>query len=141
MYIGFKNSGDYCLKLFQDFFLRIPCNFRKNFVDRECQYGSHFDFILAVEDIESLERFFRSVDAAARARLVLSRHVLKHFYYLISRSRWNVVEVCLREARLSREDRERLKEAFMGYLTLIEGGEMKFKTQKWTRFFHFLECS
>ncbi|GBM29163.1 hypothetical protein AVEN_97437-1 [Araneus ventricosus] len=136
---GFKNSGDNCIKLFQEFFLRIPYDFRKTFVYQECERGSHFDYMLLFEDIEALERIFRSVDAAARARLVLSRLALRHFYNLISKGRWDVVEVCLREARLSREDKERLKETFMGYLTSIEGGKMKLKTRKWTRFFHFLD--
>ncbi|GBL94867.1 hypothetical protein AVEN_197542-1 [Araneus ventricosus] len=135
----FKYSAHYYLKLLQEFFLRIPSEIWKNFVDSQCEFGSHFEWILNSEDIKPLEIFFKSLDDAARARLVFSEPALKAFHNCISIDKWDVVDLCLREASLSQEDRKRLKEAFTGYLTSIAGGAMKFKTRKWARFFHLLD--
>ncbi|GBL67893.1 hypothetical protein AVEN_16216-1, partial [Araneus ventricosus] len=82
---------------------------------------------------------FRSLDAAARTRLVFSVPALENFIYCLSIDKRDVVEVCLREAGLSMEDRKRLKEAFMEYLRSFEVGSVKLKTRKWSRFFHFLD--
>ncbi|GBN69347.1 hypothetical protein AVEN_259015-1 [Araneus ventricosus] len=139
IYESFANSGYYFQTLFQELFLLIPRDFRKSFADIECEIDSYFAHILRLQNIKALEKTFRSVDSATRAGLVCSDLASEHFYSSISRGRWNVVEVCLREARISKEDGERLKEAFIGYLTSIELGEMKLKTRKWTRFFQFLE--
>ncbi|GBM20452.1 hypothetical protein AVEN_5542-1 [Araneus ventricosus] len=135
----FKGSGDYYLKLHQEFFLRIPSDFWKNFVDSQCELGSHFDDILMEQDIKALEIFFKSLDAAAKARLVFSEPALAAFHDCISIRKWDVVEVCLREASLSQEDRKRLQEFFMGYLTSIGGGSMQLETRKWSTFFHLLD--
>ncbi|GBM41662.1 hypothetical protein AVEN_46934-1 [Araneus ventricosus] len=139
MYERLRNSGYYFQMLFQEFFLRIPCDFRKRFMDRQCESGSYFARVLHLEDKEALETTFRCVDAATRAGILFSGFAFDYFRSSISRGRWDVVAVCLREARLSKEDRERLKEAFTGYLTLIGLGEKELKTRKWTRFFQFLD--
>ncbi|GBN15516.1 hypothetical protein AVEN_52275-1 [Araneus ventricosus] len=135
----FKDSDYYCLKLFQEFFLRIPSDFWKSFVDRQCEFDSPFYTILLEQDIKALEIIFKCLDAGARARLVFSEPALETFHYCISIGKWDVVEVCIREASLSQEDRKRLKEAFTGYLTSIGEGAMKLKTRKWSRFFHLLD--
>ncbi|GBM29903.1 hypothetical protein AVEN_246463-1 [Araneus ventricosus] len=139
IYYGFRHSREYFLRLFQELFLRIPRDLWNSFVDRECESEPYFDEMLGEEDIEAIEIFFRSVDAAARARLVFSAPALEGFSELIMLGKWDVVEVCLREARLSQEDKERLKEAFTVHLTSIGVGEMKLKTRKWSRFFHLLD--
>ncbi|GBL76244.1 hypothetical protein AVEN_40445-1 [Araneus ventricosus] len=139
MYESFLNSGHYFQTLFQEFFLRIPCDFRKNFVDQQLETDSYLENILGLEDIEGLEITFRSVDAATREGLVFSELVIQYFEIFISGGRWDIVEVILREARLSKEDRERLKEVFTRYLTSIGVGEMKLKTPKWARFFKYLD--
>ncbi|GBM41688.1 hypothetical protein AVEN_46956-1 [Araneus ventricosus] len=126
MYERFKNSTYYFQMLFKEFFLSIPCDFRKRFVDRQCKSGSYFARILQLQDKEALETTFRYVDSATRAGLVFSELALAHFHSSISRGRWDVVAVCLREARLSKEDRERLR-------------EMRRKTRRWTGFFQFLD--
>ncbi|GBN13706.1 hypothetical protein AVEN_85598-1 [Araneus ventricosus] len=81
---------------------------------------------------------FRSVDAAASVGLVSSDFTFEDFQHFISRDRWDVVEMFFRVARLSIEERERVKEAFMVYLRSIEGDEMKL-TRKWKTFLHLLE--
>ncbi|GBL94404.1 hypothetical protein AVEN_7376-1 [Araneus ventricosus] len=134
-----EDSGHYCTILFQEFFLRIPPDFWEGYVDRQCEFDSYFDNVLCAEDIKALEIFLKSLDAAAKARLVLSEPALKEFHDCISIGKWDVVEVCIREASLSQEDKKRLKEAFMGYLASIGVKEMTLKTRKWTRFFHLLD--
>ncbi|GBM31881.1 hypothetical protein AVEN_183287-1 [Araneus ventricosus] len=94
---SFTNSGHYFQILFQEFFLRIPCDFRKSFVDRGCKASSYFVHILRLQDIKALETTFRSVDAATRVELVSSDVSLEHFHSFISTDRWDVVEVCPRE--------------------------------------------
>ncbi|GBM34731.1 hypothetical protein AVEN_208891-1 [Araneus ventricosus] len=138
-YQSLEDSGHYCTILFQEFFLRIPPDFWEGYVDRQCEFESYFDNVLCAEDIKALEIFFKSLDATAKARLVLSEPALKDFHDCISAGSWDVVEVCIREASLSQEDKKRLKEAFTGYLTSHGVEEMTLKTGKWTRFFHLLD--
>ncbi|GBO14656.1 hypothetical protein AVEN_258223-1 [Araneus ventricosus] len=139
IYCGFRHSREYFLRLFQELFLRIPRDSWNSFVDRECESGSYFELILRKEDIEAIELFFRRVGAATRARLVFSEPALRMFTRYIKIGKWDVMEVCLREARLSQEDRERLKEVFTRHLTSIGVREMKRKTRKWSRFFQLLD--
>ncbi|GBM33949.1 hypothetical protein AVEN_79841-1 [Araneus ventricosus] len=134
MYESFQNSSHYFQTLFQEFFPRIP-----RFVDQQCEDDSYLDRALWLADIEALEITFRSVDAATRVGLVFSELVINHFEMFISRGRWDVMEVLLREARLSKEDRKRLKEVLRPYLTSIGVGEMNLKTRKWTRLFKYLD--
>ncbi|GBN12135.1 hypothetical protein AVEN_4131-1 [Araneus ventricosus] len=126
MYECFKNSGYYFQKLFPEFFLRIPFEFRKSFVDRQREPFSYFAHILMLEDKEALATTLRCVDDATRAGIVFSDFALDYFRSSIPRGRWDVVAVFLREARLSKDDRERLK-------------EMNIQTRRWTRFFQFLD--
>ncbi|GBO37904.1 hypothetical protein AVEN_175301-1 [Araneus ventricosus] len=98
MYNNFENSGDYCLILFQELFFRIPPDFWKSFVDRQCETSSYFDDILSEENIKALEIFFRSLDAAARTRLVFNSCFRK--FYCVSIDKRDVVEVCLRRSQL-----------------------------------------
>ncbi|GBO27992.1 hypothetical protein AVEN_11854-1 [Araneus ventricosus] len=139
IYVGFTDSGYHCLKLFQEFFNCIPLDVWKRFVDRQCGFDSYFEGIFNSENIKAIEIFFKSVDTAARERLVFSQPALDYFYIWIYMGKWDVVEVCLREASLSQEDREKLKEAFTRRLTLFGEGPMKLKTRKWARFFHLLD--
>ncbi|GBN63969.1 hypothetical protein AVEN_5024-1 [Araneus ventricosus] len=87
MYESFANSGYYFQALFQEFFLRIPCDFKESFVDLECEIDSYFAHILRLQNMKALETTFRSVDAATRAELVFSDLALEHFYFSISRGR------------------------------------------------------
>ncbi|GBO37902.1 hypothetical protein AVEN_44802-1 [Araneus ventricosus] len=136
---NFKDSDHYCLKLFEEFFNFIPPDFWNSFVDRQCEKSSYFDDILSENNIKALEIFFRSLDAAARTRLVFSVPALENFICCLSIGKRDVVEVCLREASFSMEDRKRLKEAFMGYLRSLQIGSVELKTRKWSRYFHFLD--
>ncbi|GBN64022.1 hypothetical protein AVEN_80174-1 [Araneus ventricosus] len=134
-----QNTSYYFPNLFQNFFLRSPINFRKHFVDRECQFGSFFPEFFNIEDTETIKVIFRNVDTADRVRLVSSEHVFKLFYNFILRGRWRIVEVCLLEATLSKEDKERLKKDFMEFLKEMDRGQIKWRKRKWRRFFEFLD--
>ncbi|GBO46829.1 hypothetical protein AVEN_226069-1 [Araneus ventricosus] len=139
----FRYSGHYFPKLFQEFFLKSPLDFKKCFVVEESQfcilYACHFlSVFLKSEDSESIEVIFRNVDAADRLKLVFHPHLLKDFYNCMLDDRWHMVEVCLREATLSKEDRERLKEAFLGFLKSNDTREIELENPKWKRFFEFL---
>ncbi|GBN11609.1 hypothetical protein AVEN_222353-1 [Araneus ventricosus] len=135
MYKGKIRKADfYYQTLFEEFFQHIPYNFRKNFVSRQCESGSYLDRTLKMNDVEALRVTFRSVDAATKIELLSSELAFKRFHSFISREKRDVMEVCLREARLSKEDRERLEEAFIGYLTSTGVAEMKLKTRKFSKF-------
>ncbi|GBN51233.1 hypothetical protein AVEN_14051-1 [Araneus ventricosus] len=125
---------------FREFFVQSPLDFKKYFVE------SHFGFINACrflslffryEDSESIEVMFRNVDSADKVKLVFHSDVLQLFYKSILRDRWHMVAVCLREAALSKEDRERLKDTFTGFFERSGNGECV--NRKFKRFFEFLD--
>ncbi|GBM54773.1 hypothetical protein AVEN_179035-1 [Araneus ventricosus] len=139
----FRYSGHYFPKLFQEFFLKSPLDFKKCFVFEESQfcilYACHFlSVFLKSEDSESIEVIFRNVDAADRVKLVFHFDVLELFCLGLW-ERWHMVEVCLREATLSKEYRERLKEAFLGFLESNDTRGIELENRKITRFFEFLD--
>lgn len=138
IYLDF-NEPDYCEKLFQDFFRRIPSDFWIGFADRQCRPRSHFDEILRFRDVKDLEVFFRSLNDAARRRLMFSERALETFHSCLAKGELGFVEACLREVSLSREDKKRLKEDFVRHLTSIKGNEMRLKTRKWSNFFQLLD--
>ncbi|GBL70027.1 hypothetical protein AVEN_233744-1, partial [Araneus ventricosus] len=78
----------------------------------------------------------RNVDGADRVKLVFHPSVLKFFYESILIDRWHMVEVCLREAKLSKEDGERLKKAFLKCNGI---GRIEWENRKLKRFFDFLD--
>ncbi|CAL1286292.1 unnamed protein product [Larinioides sclopetarius] len=139
MTMSIRNSGYYFPNLFQNFFLSSPINFRKHFVDRECQFNSFFPNFFHSEDTETIKVIFRNVDAADRLRLVSSDHIFKLFYDFILGGRWRIVEVCLLEAKLSKEHKERLMENFTEFLKGMDRGQIKWRKRKWRRFFDFLD--
>ncbi|GBN86587.1 hypothetical protein AVEN_95799-1 [Araneus ventricosus] len=140
----FRYSGHYFPKLFQEFFLKSPLDFKKCFVVKESQFGTlyacHFLYVfLKSEDSESIEVIFRNLDASDRVKLVFDSDVLQLFYSGILRERWHMVEVCLREATLSKGDRESLKEAFLRFLKSSDTREIELENPKWKRVFEFLD--
>ncbi|GBL90444.1 hypothetical protein AVEN_180284-1 [Araneus ventricosus] len=137
----FNYSGRYFPKFFQEFFMLSPLDFKKWFVVQESQFNTPYAcrflyMFLKFEDSESIEVIFRNVDAADRLKLVFHPHLLKHFYNCMLDDRWHMVEVCLREATLSKEDRKRLSEAFMGFLRMHR---IEWENTKLKRFFEFLD--
>ncbi|GBN02429.1 hypothetical protein AVEN_152306-1 [Araneus ventricosus] len=113
-------SGFNLTKLFQELFLHGSSDFRKHFVDLECRYDASFRSFFKVQDSETIKIIFRAVDSEDRKRLVYSRRVLKHFYKSILRGKCDMVELCVQEANLSKEDREGFKRAFYIFFTEIE---------------------
>ncbi|GBO45744.1 hypothetical protein AVEN_179675-1 [Araneus ventricosus] len=128
----------YFPKLFQECFMQSPLDFKKYFVGEESTFLYRLlSVFLESEDSESIEVIFRNVDAADRVKIVFNSKVLDLFLgCCMLHDRWHMVEVCLREATLSKEDRKRLSEAFMGFLRMfrIERENLKLK-----RFFEFLD--
>ncbi|GBN94480.1 hypothetical protein AVEN_48729-1 [Araneus ventricosus] len=138
----FREGYWYFLTSFRKFFMQSPQSFKKYFVESETDEISSCDFLSifsVYEDSECIEIIFRNVDAADRVKLVFHRNVLRLFYKCILRDRWHMVEVCLREATLWKGDRERLKEAFMGFLKRNHAGQIEWENPKWKRFFEFLD--
>ncbi|GBM67601.1 hypothetical protein AVEN_44749-1 [Araneus ventricosus] len=137
--IGLINSEYLFPSLYQKFFIHSPRDFKKHFVDRECRVGSSlFSDIFFTEDSVTIEVIFRNIDVADRARLVFSERVFKLFKDFILRGEWHMVEAFLREATLSKEDRDRLKEDFTEFLR--SNGQLSWwRKRKFKRFFQFLD--
>ncbi|KAF8789789.1 hypothetical protein HNY73_007702 [Argiope bruennichi] len=139
MFLNFKYSEPYLPKLFQEFFMRSPVGFKKHFAIKERLCRSFFPYFFDFKDSETIKVIFRSLDAADRMSLVSSESLLELFCRFISRGRWHMVEVCLRGAALSEENKDRLKETFGMYLAGIDRGHIKWRKRKWRRFFQFLD--
>ncbi|GBO10660.1 hypothetical protein AVEN_50175-1 [Araneus ventricosus] len=128
-------SDFYFPKLFQEFFIQSPLDFKKCLVDPKSAFP-FLSIFFESEDSESIEVIFRNVDGADRVKLVFHPSVLKFFYESILIDRWHMVEVCLREAKLSKEDGERLKKAFLKCNGI---GRIEWENRKLKRFFDFLD--
>ncbi|CAL1299527.1 unnamed protein product [Larinioides sclopetarius] len=134
------NLGFYFPNFFQEFFLRSPRNFRKSFVDGECRSVFFLRRFFSAEDSKTIEVIFRNIDAADRVRLVFSQPILNVFNEYLLCDRWCMIETCIREATLSKEDRGRLKGAFMEFVTRIDFGvRFNWRMQKRKRLFDFLD--
>ncbi|GBO06313.1 hypothetical protein AVEN_226603-1 [Araneus ventricosus] len=136
----FELSDHYFPKLFQEFFMQSPLDCKKYFVDQKSVFGTPASRFLSTffrcEDSESVEVIFRNMDTADRVRLLSSDDVLRLFYFYMLKDLWYMVEVCLREAALSREDMQRLKEAFIECNFI---GQVEWENRKFIRFFEFLD--
>ncbi|GBN22950.1 hypothetical protein AVEN_115942-1 [Araneus ventricosus] len=150
--ISMKIKSGYCLtKVFQNFFLRSPSDFRKHFVDKECQFDFFFRDFFELQDTESIKVIFRNVDPGDRKRLVFSKSAFKFFYDSILSGKCNLVELCLQEATLSKEDKDRLKEVFHEFVTQMEKSLLRMRGTEidteninsreniWKQFFTFLD--
>ncbi|GBN50532.1 hypothetical protein AVEN_176983-1 [Araneus ventricosus] len=138
----FEMSYHYFPKLFQEFFMQSPLDFKKYFVDEESEFDvtnayRFLSIFFRSQDSESIEIIFRNVDATDRVKLVF-KDDLGLFYESILMDRWHMVVVCLREAALSKEDRKRWKEALMKCL-INDIERIKWKKGKLKRFFEFLD--
>ncbi|GBM32172.1 hypothetical protein AVEN_136723-1 [Araneus ventricosus] len=132
-----KNAGYYFPNLIQKFFLLSPTEFRKHFV---CALCSFFPEFLYDEDTETLKVFFRNVDPECRARLVLNSQFCRFLGDLILKGDWNLVKVCVREASLSKENKEKLKEGLLNeFRPRSREGKIIRSKRKLTRFFECLE--
>ncbi|GBM75595.1 hypothetical protein AVEN_271503-1, partial [Araneus ventricosus] len=127
------------IKLFQDIFLRGHSDFRKHFVDEECLKGFSFRAYFTVKDSKIIKVIFRNVDSADKKRLLSSMNLLRIFYLLILGGKLCLVKLFLKEASLSKEDKEIIKEAYSGYLTELYGGETIWKGRECEQFFHLLD--
>ncbi|GBN65423.1 hypothetical protein AVEN_262647-1 [Araneus ventricosus] len=132
-------SEYYFPELFQEFFRRSPSDFKKYFVNQECLGKTLFCTFLYNEDKETVRAILRNIDVEDRVRLVSCFGV---FYGLDSVLGWkgqHLVELCVREAYPSKEDRERLKEVYMRYLKENEPSGVFCRRRKWQRFFESLD--
>ncbi|KAF8789445.1 uncharacterized protein LOC129956924 [Argiope bruennichi] len=116
MHKRIKTSDYYCPKLFQEFFLRSPGNFKKEFVNTECQFGYFFPEFFRMQDFETVEVIFRNIEAADRVRLVFGKRVFMLLCDSIFYNKWHVVKVCLQEAMLPEEDKQKLKKSFSKFI-------------------------
>ncbi|XP_055927254.1 uncharacterized protein LOC129958659 [Argiope bruennichi] len=113
-----RTSGYYNPKLFQEFFLKSPGSFREVFVNRECAfYGYFMPEFFHMQDSETIKVIFRNIQAADRVKLVFCQRVFSLLCDSISQGEWHIVEVCIREAMLSKEDGQRLKTDVLEYMT------------------------
>ncbi|GBN34438.1 hypothetical protein AVEN_213976-1 [Araneus ventricosus] len=132
--ISSSNMCHYLPDLFQKFFMRSPINFRKLFVDRECQ-GRMFTFFtefIYFEDTETIKVVLRNLDSDDRMRLVTDLKFCKLLSFLMFRDKWHLVELCVLEAVRSKEDWEILKEAYMTSAFHCREGN-------WKRFFEWFD--
>ncbi|GBN87749.1 hypothetical protein AVEN_80729-1 [Araneus ventricosus] len=130
-----RNSGHSFPALFQKFFLNSPNDFRKHFVDQECQFGSFLSECFDVEDTETIRAVFENVDDEDRTKFVSGRCFFEDFVCSTRKDNWHLVELCLREAPFSKEDKKRLQTAFMRFLPETEGVDIFLRKVKWERFF------
>ncbi|GBM87465.1 hypothetical protein AVEN_9562-1 [Araneus ventricosus] len=140
----FEMLDHYCPILFQEFFIRSPLDLKKCFVDQKSEFGfapacRFLAIFFRSEDSESIEVIFRNVDAADKVKLVFHPGVLELFYDFMLMDKWHMVEVCLREATLSKEDRGRLKGVFMVFLQRKNRGQIEWGNRNLKRLFEFLE--
>ncbi|GBN06474.1 hypothetical protein AVEN_177232-1 [Araneus ventricosus] len=138
MMYRYSTSDFYFPKLFQDFFMQSPLDFKKKFIDPEHAYPLLCKFFDS-EDSETIQVIFRNVDAVDRVKLVCHCDVLELFYFCMVKDGWHMVEVCLREATLCKEDGKRLKEVFMEFLKCKVRGEIMWRNGKFKRFSEFLD--
>ncbi|CAL1286326.1 unnamed protein product [Larinioides sclopetarius] len=101
-----RNEGYYIPNLMQMFFLRSPSHFRKLFIWDFRSWFSEFSY---EEDAETLTAIVKNADLEDRAQLVSSDWFLRLLKGLMKTDKCQLVELCLREAGLSKEDEERLK--------------------------------
>ncbi|GBM66489.1 hypothetical protein AVEN_112516-1 [Araneus ventricosus] len=132
-------SNYYFPELFQEFFRRSPSDFRKHFAKQDCLGKTLFSEFLNNEDKESVKVILRNIDVEVRVRLVSCLGVFECLDSLLGWKNQNLVELCVREACPSKEDRERLKEVYMGFLKENETSGVLWKKRKWQRFFESLD--
>ncbi|CAL1267679.1 unnamed protein product [Larinioides sclopetarius] len=136
-----KFEDHYFPKLFEEFFVQSPIDFKKCFVDEISLFGIAACQFLSIffesEDSGSIEVVFRNVDAADRVKLIFHPDVFKLFFKNILWERWRTVEVSLREAKLSKEEKKRLRDAFTEFLERSVSGECV--NRKFKRFFELLD--
>ncbi|GBM82455.1 hypothetical protein AVEN_48619-1 [Araneus ventricosus] len=128
-------------ELFQEFFRRSPSAFRKYFVNQECLGEALFSKFLNNEDKETVRVILRNIDVEDRVRLVSCLRIFECFESLLGRKGQDVVELCVREACPSKEDRERLKEVYMGFLIGDEKHVFLRGKKNWQRFFQSLDIA
>ncbi|CAL1298798.1 unnamed protein product [Larinioides sclopetarius] len=105
----------YFSKLFPEFFKQSPPDYKRFFVSAYefvPAYG-YLNAFFEEGDSEAIEAILRNVDAADRVKLVFNHRILSLFYDNIYEGRWPIVEVFLREAKLSKEEKKRMKDIFI----------------------------
>ncbi|GBN22571.1 hypothetical protein AVEN_18488-1 [Araneus ventricosus] len=132
-------SEYFSAELFQEFFRRSPSAFRKHFVKQECLGNALFSKFLNNEDKETVRVILRNIDVEDRVRLVSCFRIFECFESLLGRKCQDVVELCVREAYPSKEDRERLKKVYMRYHIGDEELLVLWSKVIWQRFFESLD--
>ncbi|GBM92822.1 hypothetical protein AVEN_45852-1 [Araneus ventricosus] len=107
-------------ELFQEFFLRGSCDFRNHFVDELCRNGVSFKACFDYQYSETIKVVLRNVDSAHKKRLVSCESFLSIFCRSVLNGKRHLVELLLREATLSEEDKAGVKEDFRGYLAVAQ---------------------
>ncbi|CAL1288923.1 unnamed protein product [Larinioides sclopetarius] len=92
------------------------------------------DLFFEFEDSKCVQILFGSLEATDRVTLLFEGDVLELFHGSIRMHKLHMSDVCLREAALTTDDRESLKETFMAYLNYIGIMEIQCLNQKWNRF-------
>ncbi|GBM82464.1 hypothetical protein AVEN_48627-1 [Araneus ventricosus] len=132
-----RNEGCYFPNLIQKFLLRSPSYFRKLFLWDFHSWFSEFSY---AEDTETIKVIFRNTDLEDRAQLVSRNCFLQLLKGLMKTEKWHLVEQCLREAALSKEDRERPRDALDRYvLENFEGEVLRHIRSKLKRCFELLD--
>ncbi|KAF8789459.1 uncharacterized protein LOC129957092 [Argiope bruennichi] len=128
-----KYPSYYFPDLVQKFFLRSPSSFKKLFISESGSFITEFS---CAEDSEGLEVIFKNVDLGDRSELVSSDWFLQFLEDLITRDKWHLAELCVRETSLSKENKKNLKRALVRFYPEIG---MLCNRRECKGFFEFLD--
>ncbi|CAL1286294.1 unnamed protein product [Larinioides sclopetarius] len=121
----------YIPEVFQNFFMHSPVSFRKYFVN--CgSFG--IDFIskfLQAEDGESVKVILENLEDPERRKLLSNDSFCILIAFYMQKDRWSMVELCVGEATLSKEDRKILKNIYQKFSPNT--------SRRWQRFFSLLD--
>ncbi|GBM82466.1 hypothetical protein AVEN_48629-1 [Araneus ventricosus] len=131
-----KHTGYYFPNVLQEFFLRSPSDFRKLFA---FNFDAFFSPCSCVPETETLEVIFRNIDLGDKTELVSSSGFSKLLRLFVVRGEWHIVEVCLREVLLSKEDCERLRKSFLNCCGMIQFRDCSYDKSKFDRFYELLD--
>ncbi|CAL1281813.1 unnamed protein product [Larinioides sclopetarius] len=136
------SRGYYLPELFQNFFMRSPINFRKQFVDRESRFSfSQLSFLVQFNifgDEETIKVVWRNIDSDDRMKLLSYKGFFRLLLSWMSKNRY-LVEMCIGEAVLSKENREMLKEEYTKFHISLQSSIPYFKDSDEVNFKQLLE--
>ncbi|CAL1281788.1 unnamed protein product [Larinioides sclopetarius] len=106
--------------LSRDFSLRMTSSFIKYFVYNKTGICPLFLKFLSIRDTENVKFILRNIDAADRVELLSSFPFFQFYLNSNDEDIFPIVEMCLREAMLSVEDKRRIKKALKKFERLFE---------------------